>query len=695
MAHMAQTNAGQFAKILVANRGEIACRVFRTAKRLGIKTVAVYSDADANAQHVKLADEAVHIGPSPAAESYLRQDKILAAAAQTGAQAIHPGYGFLSENAEFSEACAAAGVKFIGPPASAIKDMGSKSASKDIMIAAGVPVTPGYHGEDQSPEALAAAADEVGYPLMIKAVLGGGGKGMRICSSPDDLQASVEACQREALKSFGDERVLLERYLPRPRHVELQVFADDHDNVVHLFERDCSVQRRHQKVLEEAPAPLMTEELRAKMGASAVDAARAVGYRGAGTVEFMVDEDNETFFFMEMNTRLQVEHPVTEMITGQDLVEWQLSVAAGHPLPKTQDELSIHGHAIEARIYAENPYRDFLPGTGTLHHVARPAGWSASGAGDGAQIRVDTGVGQGDEVSIFYDPMIAKLIVWAPGRDAALAKLHMALKSYQVVGLPTNVDFVAETCMHPQFVKGGVDTSFLTVYGDDLTVMPPPPPPHAKALAAVACVLHQAQASQAGTSSGAGASLCQAKPPPSPWALDATESARLFGTAKSMVPFACSAAAVRSARNGSTRTVALEDAEDVTVEAAELDGDGTLRATIGNTRFNASVVFSQNTVSLFGLDHLYKHEFEFAAAAGGPGGGAGSASMVVTPMPGRVIKVLAAAGDEVKAGQQLLILEAMKMEHAIEAPRDGVLDSIVGDEAFVNDGDVLVSLVEE
>ena len=687
---MSAASVGQFTKILVANRGEIACRVFRTAKRLGIKTVAVYSDADANAQHVKLADEAVHIGASPAAESYLRQDKILAAAAQTGAQAIHPGYGFLSENAEFSEACAAAGVKFIGPPASAIKDMGSKSASKDIMIAAGVPVTPGYHGADQSMEALTLAAEEVGYPLMIKAVLGGGGKGMRVVRAAAELQAGVEACQREALKSFGDERVLLERYLPRPRHVELQVFADDHGNVVHLFERDCSVQRRHQKVLEEAPAPLMTEELRAKMGASAVDAARAVGYRGAGTVEFMVDEDNETFFFMEMNTRLQVEHPVTEMITGQDLVEWQLAVAAGHPLPLAQDELAINGHAIEARIYAENPYKDFLPGTGTLHHVARPAGWSASGAGDDAQIRVDTGVGQGDEVSIFYDPMIAKVIVWAPERTAALAKLHMALKSYEVVGLPTNVDFVAETCMHPEFVKGGVDTSFLTVYGDDLTVAPPPPPPHAKALAAVACVLHQAQA----TAGAGGNALCQKAPPPTPWALGSTESARLFGSAKSVVPFACSEAAVRSARGGSSRVVALEGADDVEVEAADYT-DGVLSATVGNMRFSCSVVFSQNTVSLFGLDHLYKHEFEFAAAEGAGGGGGGSGSMVVTPMPGRVIKVLAAAGDEVKAGQQLLILEAMKMEHAIEAPRDGVLESVVGEEVFVNDGDVLVSLVKE
>ncbi|TRZ58399.1 MAG: ATP-grasp domain-containing protein, partial [Rhodocyclaceae bacterium] len=423
-----------FDKILIANRGEIACRVIKTARRLGIRTVAVYSAADAQARHVRMADEAVLLGPAAARESYLAGDKILAAAKQTGAQAIHPGYGFLSENAVFAEACQRAGVVFIGPPVAAIKAMGSKSAAKALMAEAGVPLVPGYHGDQQAPEFLKTHAEAIGYPVLIKASAGGGGKGMRVVTRPMDFLEALASCKREGQSSFGDEQVLLERYLQRPRHIEMQIFGDTLGNVVHLFERDCSVQRRHQKVLEEAPAPGMTTERRAAMGKAAVDAAKAVGYVGAGTVEFIADHDfasSGTFFFMEMNTRLQVEHPVTEMITGLDLVEWQLLVAAGEPLPLAQEQLAIRGHALEARIYAEDPDKGFLPSTGRLVHLAPPD--------ESLHVRVDTGVEQGDEITPHYDPMISKLIVWDETRERTLARMLQALAQYRVVGVANNV----------------------------------------------------------------------------------------------------------------------------------------------------------------------------------------------------------------------------------------------------------------
>ena len=407
-----------FNKILIANRGEIACRVIKTARRLGIKTVAVYSDADAGARHVRLADEAVHIGPAAARESYLVIERIIAAARQTGAQAIHPGYGFLSENEDFCEACEAAGIVFIGPPVSAIRAMGSKSEAKKLMEKARVPLTPGYHGDHQEPGFLNVQADAIGYPVLIKAAAGGGGKGMRLVEKSADFLDALASCKREAAASFGSDHVLVEKYLTRPRHIEIQVFGDTHGNYVYLFERDCSVQRRHQKVLEEAPAPGMTPERRAAMGQAAVDAARAVGYVGAGTVEFIANQDG-SFYFMEMNTRLQVEHPVTEMITGLDLVEWQLRVASGEPLPMAQEQLAINGHALEARIYAEDPAKGFLPSTGRLVHLAPPD--------ENMHVRVDTGVEEGDEISPFYDPMIAKLIVWDVNRDRALARMLQAL----------------------------------------------------------------------------------------------------------------------------------------------------------------------------------------------------------------------------------------------------------------------------
>ena len=448
-----------FDKILIANRGEIACRVMRTAQRLGVRTVAVYSEADAGAQHVKMADEAYLIGPPPAAQSYLLGDRILEVAKASGAQAIHPGYGFLSENEKFASACEKAGVTFIGPPGTAIRDMGSKSASKNIMEAANVPCTPGYHGEAQDMESLKREAEGVGYPLMLKAVLGGGGKGMRIVETPEELEANIEACQREALASFGDERILIERFIKRSRHIEFQIFADTHGNAVHLFERDCSVQRRHQKVLEEAPAPHFPDELRERMGLAATNAAKAVGYVGAGTVEFMLDTLDNSFYFMEMNTRLQVEHPVSELITGQDLVEWQLRVASGEPLPMTQDELSIGGHALEARIYAESPENGFLPGSGTLVHLQEP---------QSEAVRVDTGIVEGDEVTIHSDPMISKLIVHADDREGALRQMTEALAQYQVVGVPTNIEFVKTCVEHPGFAAGGIDTSFIEEHADAL-----------------------------------------------------------------------------------------------------------------------------------------------------------------------------------------------------------------------------------
>ncbi|CAM9250574.1 unnamed protein product, partial [Ectocarpus fasciculatus] len=445
-----------FDKIIIANRGEIACRVIRTAKELGIKTVACYSDADKNAMHVRLADEAVHIGNSPAAESYLRGEKIIEAAKRTGAQAVHPGYGFLSENLAFCKMCEDNNITFIGPPPGAIRAMGSKSESKDIMIKANVPVTPGYHGENQDKDFLFAEAEKIGYPLMIKAVSGGGGKGMRAVMEPGQFYEALEGCKREAMKSFSDDVVLIEKLVREPRHVELQVFGDTFGNVVHLRERDCSVQRRHQKVLEEAPAPNLTDDVRTRMGNAAVACAKAVGYVGAGTVEFLVDSISQDFYFCEMNTRLQVEHPVTEMITGLDLVEWQLRVASGNPLPLTQEEIltRVKGCAIEARIYAENPMRDFLPATGRMVHMHTPD------FGDEPGVRADYGIRSGDSVSTFYDPMIAKLIAYDETRDKAVLKLERALRGFQVSGLTNNIDFLVDTAKHNGFLNEQPTTGF-------------------------------------------------------------------------------------------------------------------------------------------------------------------------------------------------------------------------------------------
>nr|CAI5868997.1 unnamed protein product [Callosobruchus analis] len=471
-------------KLLIANRGEIACRIIRSAKRLGIRTVAVYSDADANSLHVSMADEAYNIGPPLASESYLRGDKILEIAQKSRCQAIHPGYGFLSENVEFAELCQKKDVIFIGPPASAIRDMGIKSTSKAIMSEAGVPVITGYHGEDQDVEKLLQEALRIGFPVMIKAVRGGGGKGMRIAHSERDFKDALESAKTESQKAFGDTAVLIEKFISEPRHVEVQVFSDHHGNNVHLYERDCSVQRRHQKVIEEAPAPNISESLRQKLGLTAVKAAKAVGYVGAGTVEFILDKKAEDFYFMEMNTRLQVEHPVTEMITGFDLVEWQIKIAQGEKLPKKQDEIHAHGHAFEARIYAENPYRGFLPGAGPLLYLTTPP------AAD--DIRIETGTKQGDEVSVYYDPMIAKLVVWGKDRLEALSKLRRSLLEYNIAGLDTNVDFLVSLAAHPEFVSGNVHTNFIPDHEEGLLKTEPPSSVHI-GQAALALVLKNRQ----------------------------------------------------------------------------------------------------------------------------------------------------------------------------------------------------------
>ncbi|KNC51796.1 3-methylcrotonoyl-CoA carboxylase [Thecamonas trahens ATCC 50062] len=670
-----------FKKILVANRGEIAARVMRSAAAMNTATVAVHSTADANSLHVKIADEAVCIGPPPSAESYLQMDAILEAAKATGAQAIHPGYGFLSENAEFSRKCTAEGITFIGPPPEAMIAMASKSKSKEIMEAANVPVVPGYYGDDQSLERLTAEAKTIGYPIMIKAVMGGGGKGMRIVRSEAELERSLASVKSESLSSFGDDGVLIEKYLEVPRHIELQVFADTHGNVVHLFERDCSVQRRHQKVLEEAPAPGMDEGWRADMGAAAVAAAKAVNYVGAGTVEFIVDTTDNSYYFMEMNTRLQVEHPVTEMITGQDLVQLQLQVAAGATLPFEQDDLAINGHAIEARIYAEDPDNDFLPGTGTLEHLDPPPVSDS--------VRVDTGVVQGDEISVFYDPMIAKLIVWAPDRAAALAKLGHALDDYHIVGLKTNIPFVRSILDHPAFADAtGLETGFIPKYGDDL-LAPRPIAPTAHAMAALASALAADPGLAHGATSVLGAS--------SPWATEAgfrPNHDRTASLALGDVDVHITTNTVGGVPRHFTITVGDEVFENVT---GEYDVEtGALVARMGNNTLKAKVVFEAagTAVHLFSgptrvAFDLPRPEFLDATLAG-------SAGSLNAPMPGKILQVLVKPGDAVVADQPLVVMEAMKMEHTICATRDGVVSAVSFSPNDIVDKDaILVELEAE
>ncbi len=601
--------------LLIANRGEIACRIVRTARKMGVATVAVYSDADAGAAHVAMADRAVRIGPAPARESYLRGDVILAAAKETGADAIHPGYGFLSENAEFAEACAKAGVIFVGPPANAIRAMGLKDRAKALMAKAGVAVVLGYLGGDQEPTHLAKEADKIGYPILIKAVAGGGGKGMRKVEAADAFSAALESAKREAKSSFGDDRVLIEKYVSRPRHIEVQVFADGQGDAVYLFERDCSLQRRHQKVIEEAPAPGMLEAMRAAMGEAAVKAAKAVGYVGAGTVEFIADASEglkaDRFWFMEMNTRLQVEHPVTEAITGTDLVEWQLRVASGEKLPKTQKDLRVDGHAMEVRLYSEDPDNGFLPSIGTLERLRLPE-----------NVRVDSGVREGDQVTPFYDPMIAKVIAHDATREGAAAKLADALSHAEIAGVRTNNAFLIRALRSKAFVSGDVDTGFIDRHLNELV-------PHAEIGADVLEAAAQFVAHE------------HAKDSADPW--NARDGFRLDGASRQVVEFTAGGKRVTAALNS---TVAAGDVMRL------VNGD-------------IAVMRAGETFTLKPFD-----PFE-AAEHGGE-----AADRVITPMPGKIIQVLVKAGDVVKRGQPLAMLEAMKMEHTLAAPADATVESV-------------------
>jgi 3-methylcrotonyl-CoA carboxylase alpha subunit len=663
-----------FDKILVANRGEIACRVMRTARRLGVRTVAVYSDADASARHVAMADEAYRIGPAPARESYLSIDAILEAARRSGARAVHPGYGFLSENPDFADACARAGVTFVGPPASAIRAMGSKSAAKRLMERAGVPLIPGYHGEDQSPARLAAEAERIGWPVLVKASAGGGGKGMRAVIEPAAFQDALAGAKREALASFGDDRVLLERYLARPRHVEMQVFADGHGNALHMFERDCSIQRRHQKVLEEAPAPRVSATLRADMGRAAVAAAKAIGYVGAGTIEFLLDEDGR-FYFMEMNTRLQVEHPVTEMITGQDLVEWQLRVAAGERLPLRQEELAITGHAIEARVYAEDPARDFLPATGVLAHLRPPP--------EGAHVRVDTGVREGDAVTIHYDPMIAKLVVWDTDRDGAVRRLRAALAEYQVVGVTTNLAFLGAVAAHPAYAAAELDTRFIERHRAELVGDEGPASDAVLAIASFDLLLRRAEETEAA-----------ARASSDPWSpFNATDGWRLNADYHHAITFVDGGRLVRVVAHWRPDGLVLELPGGRLPVRGERRRADDLVVDLGGARVRATVVRSGDDLVVMteGRGHrLRVHDPDAAAERDVDTGN------LAAPMPGKVIAVMVEAGATVKKGQPLLILEAMKMEHTVTSPRDGrVAEVRFGEGALVSEGTQLLTLEAE
>jgi len=643
-----------FAKILIANRGEIACRVIRTARRMGIRTVAVYSAADAEAMHVAMADEAYPIGPAAARESYLRIDHIIDAARRSGAQAIHPGYGFLSENADFAEACEQAGIVFIGPPASAIRAMGSKAAAKSLMEKAGVPLVPGYHGAAQDETLLAQEAKRIGFPVLIKASAGGGGKGMRIVESAAGFSAALASAKREAASSFGDDRVLLERYLTRPHHIEIQVFADRQGRTVHLFERDCSVQRRHQKVVEEAPAPGMAAARRRAMGEAAVAAARAVGYVGAGTVEFIVEGD--AFYFMEMNTRLQVEHPVTEMITGLDLVEWQLRVAAGEALPLRQEEIAIRGHAVEARLYAEDPDRDFLPATGTLRRLRLPPAT--------AGLRIDTGVGEGDAVSVHYDPMIAKVIAWGSDRTEALRRLAAGLGEYRIVGLATNRDFLVRLLRHPDFIAGDFDTGFIERHRAALPGRPDPAPARVLAAASLARLLDEATAAQdAAARSG---------DRHSPW--HRRDGWRLNGDTYQDLRWRDgeSERVVRAHyRNGHYRLEIDGESHDARGHRLE---DGDIAFELDGVRGAVTVAAQASEIVVVGDDGTWRLLYIDPLAARTADDAAGG--RLTAPMPGKVAQVLVAAGAAVKRGDALMVLEAMKMEHMIAAPADGVVEQV-------------------
>ncbi|CAI3118389.1 Acetyl-/propionyl-coenzyme A carboxylase alpha chain [Acinetobacter calcoaceticus] len=651
-----------FEKILIANRGEIACRVIRTAKKLGIATVAVYSDADANAQHVKLADEALYIGQSPATQSYLQADRIIQAAIDTGSQAIHPGYGFLSENDQFALACQQHNICFIGPPVDAILAMGLKATSKALMEKAGVPLTPGYHGTNQDAEFLKQQADQIGYPVLIKASAGGGGKGMSLVERSEDFLHALASCKREAKSSFGNDDVLIERYVIQPRHIEVQVFGDTHGNYVHLFERDCSVQRRHQKVLEEAPAPQMQSEKLDAMRQAAIDAARAVDYVGAGTVEFIVEQDG-TAYFMEMNTRLQVEHPVTEMITGEDLVEWQLRVAYGEPLPKLQNELQIHGHALEARIYAEEPEKGFLPAIGKIDYLHYPT--------QNQYVRVDSGIVEGDEITTYYDPMIAKLIVWGKNREAALIQMQHALSQFHVDGLGNNIAFLEKIVRSDSFKQAKLDTNLIQ-REQNFLFSPEDIKPELVVAAAFIEFLSKLN------NSSSQKQLWQAQPL---WRLNISyqHSIKLnYLNQNIQIKFASNEHGFTAEYNGQSYPISgqLIDAHTASVQ-------------IGATQQKLSFNQSQQGITLFQNGQSYK--FAYIRQDFNQADSQADEGHLKAPMPGVVTQVLVSANHSVKKDDILMTLEAMKMEYTIRAPKDGlIVDSYfqVGDQ--VKAGDELV-----
>lgn len=670
MANVNQINKIKINKILIANRGEIACRIIRTAQRMGIQCVAVYSDADESAQHVQLADEAWHIGASSAKESYLRADKILHVAKQSNANAIHPGYGFLSENAEFAEACELNNIIFIGPPKTAIQAMGSKSEAKNIMSKANVPLVNGYHGENQSESLLHSEANKIGYPVLIKATAGGGGKGMRVVNHSDEFMDLLKSCKREALSSFGDEKVLIEKYLTKPRHVEIQVFADNQGNAVHLFERDCSVQRRHQKVIEEAPAPGLSEKTREQMGQVAIMAAKAIGYRGAGTVEFLYDED-ASFYFMEMNTRLQVEHPVTEKITGLDLVEWQIIVANGLDLPLKQEELSINGHAFEARIYAEDPNNDFLPATGKISYMGLPQ--------LNNNVRVDSGIVSGDSVSIYYDPMIAKLIVWDKDRQAALARLRGALADFHVAGLTTNIEFLHQLASNDSFNDADLDTHFLDKHGEELCDINTSATSEIIAAAALEVMLSQ-------SSSTAENYFDQY----SPW--NENSGWRLNEDNYHLIEFQHNDNLYIVTAHFREKSFLFE-IDGIEYQVAGYLDANKIHININGHQSVVSIVRNGSKLVLFknasnwelvikdnSLTNLEQEE----------------QANLTAPMPGTVIEVLVNNGDIVEEGQALIVMEAMKMEHTIKAHKKMQVNEViykVGD--LVDEGAELISFEDE
>ncbi|XP_033847976.1 methylcrotonoyl-CoA carboxylase subunit alpha, mitochondrial [Periophthalmus magnuspinnatus] len=667
-------------KVLIANRGEIACRVMRTAKKMGVRSVAVYSDADRHSMHVAMADEAYHIGPAASQLSYLSMEKVLEVAKKSGSHAVHPGYGFLSENTEFAEACKDAGIIFIGPPSSAIRDMGIKSTSKHIMSAAGVPIIGGYHGDDQSNERLQAEAAQIGYPVMIKAVRGGGGKGMRIARSEKDFLEQLESARREARKSFNDDVMLVEKFVEDPRHVEVQVFGDMHGNAVYLFERDCSVQRRHQKIIEEAPGPGISAEVRRRLGEAAVRAAKAVNYVGAGTVEFIMDAQHN-FYFMEMNTRLQVEHPVSEMITGTDLVEWQLRVAAGERLPLLQDDIILKGHSFEARIYAEDPNNDFLPGAGPLLHLSTPAADQST--------RIETGVREGDEVSAHYDPMIAKLVVWGEDRAAALKKLRYCLRQYNIVGLNTNIDFLLSLSSHPEFEAGNVSTSFIPQHYADLFPAPRAPSGATLCQAALGLVLQEQSSTHRFTQ--------QSNDPFSPFGssggfrlnLELSRNMSLqLGDKKVNV-------VVTYNKDGSYTMQIGGELFHVTGEVESEGGASFLHCSVNGVKSRPKIVILNNTVHLFSMEGSAEVALPVPKYLAGVSG-SGSQGGAVAPMTGTIEKVFVKAGDKVEAGDPLMVMIAMKMEHTIRAPKSGVIKRVFFSEGSqANRHAALVELEEE